>query len=203
MKRVLLLVGVLCIAAALPASAELLPSFGLKAGANFSNVNLDDLESSNRTGLVGGLFVVLPWPGLTLQGEVLYTTKGFKEGTMTSREEFDFRMHDIQVPVLVKVPLPIPAVSPSLYVGPALSVRVKGEVQDEDGDWVDIKDDLKSTSWSLVFGADLTIMRTVVLDFRYDLGLSALSDTPLAANVTDVGKDIKDRTFTVMAGVRF
>jgi opacity protein-like surface antigen len=203
MRRTMMILGVLVLL--LPGSvlAQLLPSYGVKAGLNFSNIDLDDLESSNRTGMVGGLFVNLPFPGLNLQGEVLYTTKGFTEGTLTSASEIDFRMHDLQIPVLMKVSLPIPAVTPSLYVGPALSFRVKGEMKSDESDWVDVKDDLKSTSWSLIMGLDVKLFSTLIVDFRYDLGLSAINDTSLGDNLTELGKDIKDRTLTAMVGVAF
>lgn len=203
MRRTVMILGVLALLLPGSALALLLPSYGVKAGLNFSNVNLDDLESSNRTGMVGGLFLNLPLTGLNLQGEVLYTTKGFTEGTLTSHREFDFRMHDLQIPVLAKVSLPLPAVAPSLYAGPALSFRLKGELQDDAGDWVDVKDDLKSTTWSLIVGLDLTLLGTLVVDFRYDLGLSAINDTSLGDNLTELGKDIKDRTLTAMVGVKF
>lgn len=203
MLRSLMILGAITLLAIAPATAQLLPSYGVKAGLNFSNINLDDLDASHRTGVAGGLFVNLPWPGLNLQGEILYTTKGFTEGTLISDREFDFRMHDLQIPVLVKLALPLPMVSPSLYAGPALSYRLKGEVKDDDGDWVDVKDDLKSSSWSLILGFDVKLMSTLIVDFRYDLGLSAINETSLGDNVTELNKDIKDRTLTAMVGWQF
>jgi hypothetical protein len=203
MRRTMVILGLLVLL--LPGSvlAQLLPSYGVKAGVNFSNIDLDDLESSNRTGMVGGLFVNLPLPSLNLQGEILYTTKGFTEGTLTGASQTDFRMHDLQIPVLMKFSLPIPAVTPSLYLGPALNFRLKGEIKDAEGDWVDVKDELKSTSWSLIMGLDVRLIGTLILDFRYDLGLSAINDTSLGDNLTELDKDIKDRTLTAMLGVRF
>jgi hypothetical protein len=203
MLRSLMILGAITLLAIAPATAQLLPSYGVKAGLNFSNINLDDLDASNRTGMAGGLFVNLPWPGLNLQGEILYTTKGFTEGTLISDSEFDFRMHDLQIPVLVKLALPLPVVSPSLYAGPAFSYRLKGEVKGADGDWVDVKDDLKSSSWSLILGFDVKLLNTLIVDFRYDLGLSAINETSLGDNVTELNKDIKDRTLTAMVGWQF
>lgn len=181
------------------ASAQLMPSFGVKGGVNFSNVNLDDLDSSSRTGFTGGLFANLTYPGMHLQVEALYTTKGCKEGTLTGNTKFDYSLHAIQIPVLAKFKLPIPAVAPSIYAGPAIAFTVKSEYEDSLGNTVDIKDDTESSVWSVVFGFDLTLVDRLILDFRYDLGLSAVSKSAF----TDLGKDIKDRTLTVMAGVQF
>jgi len=203
MRRTMMILGVLVLL--LPGSvlAQLLPAYGVKAGLNFSNVDLDDLESSRRTGMVGGLFLNVPVPGLNLQGEVLYSTKGFTKGSFAADDAFDLRKHVLQIPLLAKVALPLPAITPSLYAGPALNFLLKGEIKGDSGDWVDVKDDLKSTSWSLILGLDVKLFETLIVDLRYDLGLSAINDTSLGDNLTEVGKDMKDRTLTAMVGVAF
>ena len=185
--------------AAAPASAGLLPSYGVKAGVNFSNVDLDDLDSSSKTGFVGGGFVNLAWPVINLQGELLYTTKGFNDATDVNGDKFDVSVHAIQIPILLKFNLPIPAVTPSAYIGPALSFTTKAEQKDADGNTVDVKDNVESSVWSLVLGIDRTLMDMLIIDARYDMGLSSLSKDAFTA----IGEDVKGRTITVMVGIGF
>lgn len=185
--------------AAAPAAAGLLPNYGIKAGANFSNIDLDDLDASNKTGFVGGGFVNLAWPIFNLQGELLYTTKGFNDATAADLSKFDVSIHAIQIPVLLKFKIPIPAVAPSAYIGPALSFTTKAEATDPSGNTEDIKDDLESSVWSLIFGIDITLMDRFIVDARYDMGLSSLSKDA----ITDLGSDVKGRTITVMVGMQF
>jgi hypothetical protein len=181
------------------ASAGFLPTYGIKAGANFSSVNLDELDASSRTGFVGGAFVNLAWPVFNLQGELLYTTKGFDNAKTPDNTPYDYSLHAIQIPVLLKFKLPIPAVAPSLYAGPALAFTTKAEVTGADGQTQDVKDETKSTVWSLVLGVDVTLFDKLIVDVRYDMDLNSLSKDAL----TDYDEDIKGRTITVMAGVAF
>jgi len=186
------------------ASAALLPTFGLKAGMNFSNLNVDDFESSNRTGFAGGVFVDFASPLLHIQGEILYTQKGFEQGSLISAEKFDYRSDFIEIPVMLKFGLPIPAVTPTIYIGPALSFAVKNQVKEtDDGDWVDVSDSAESSVWSMVMGVDVTLMDMLMVELRYDLGLTAIQKASLAENLTDLDEDIKDRTLSLMVGWRF
>ena len=123
MKRLILLTLVLAVATT--ASAALLPSYGIKAGLNISDVNMDDIESSTKSGYVAGLFVDWASPLLHLQGELLYTSRKSELGAFsTASYNVETRTHYIQIPVLVKFGLPLPAVSPSVYAGPAVAVVV-------------------------------------------------------------------------------
>ena len=183
------------------ATAGPLPEFGVKGGLNFSSINLSDLDASPRTGYAAGLFVNLALPGLGLQGEALYTVKGFKQGSLLGVEEIEYREHYIQIPVLAKFSLPIPMVSPSFYLGPSVSIPMKGEYK-TDRDWVEFEDDAESLIWSMILGLDLTLMDTLVIDLRYDWGLSSIRKASFG-DVAVLDEEIKDRTITVMAGFRF
>jgi len=201
LRKTLILIAALALVAS-AASAQLLPRFGVKGGLNFSTVDLDDLDASTRTGYAAGLFVNLSAPGMNLQGEVLYSVKGFSEGTWTSAEEFDYRDHVIEIPVLLKFALPLPAVSPALYAGPAVSFPIKSEFKLDD-DWVEIDEDGESMAWSVVIGADVTLMDHLVIDVRYDWGISSLRKTDFGALDDNLDEEIKDRTFSLMAGYKF
>lgn len=180
------------------AAAQLPLGFGIKGGLNLSQVNLDDLDASTRTGFLGGAFVTLPAGGLNLQGELLYSVKGFKEGKLDDDSVFDYRERFLQIPVLAKVAFPMVAVTPSIYAGPALNIPLKGEIKLADA-WEELEEDAESAVWSLIIGADMVLANGLLLDLRYDLGLSSIRDISFG----DVTKEMKDRTISVMAGFKF
>ncbi len=110
----------------------------------------------------------------------------------------------IHVPVLAKVHLAKEGkLRPILFAGPAISFLAKaankyyvdGVLEDED----DIKEYLKGTDISAVFGGGLEIVLDkimLVLDIRYNLGL---------ANIDNKGTEttIKNKAVMIMAGIGF
>lgn len=213
MKRMFPVMIALLALSAMSASAALLPSYGVKAGLNLSSIDIEDIESSSQSGFVGGFFADLASPLLHLQAELLYTARESQLGALnTSAYDIDVRNHYIQIPVLVKFGLPVPAIAPSVYAGPAIAFPIKSEMTDAGGDYVDVKDYSKSAVWSLSIGADLTLLEKIVVDIRYDIALTALNDVPVGDILDDINdeftegdsyRDLKDRTFSVMAGFRF
>ena len=198
LQRFLLLAAAAFLLAA-PAAAQVpAVGFGIKGGLNLSSVNLNELDASTRTGFLGGVFVTLPAGGLNLQGELLYSVKGFKEGRVGEDAPFDYRERFIQIPILAKIPFPMIAVTPSIYAGPAISFPLKGEISIGDS-WQELEEDAESGVWSLIIGADMVLANSLLLDLRYDMGLSGIRD----AEIGDVTKEMKDRTISVMAGFRF
>lgn len=105
--------------------------------------------------------------------------------------------------MLLVFALPVPAVSPRIYAGPAFNIPLKSEVK-LDSDWTDIKSDTRNT-WSLVMGAGVKVMK-IGVDLRYDIGLTAFNDRPVGEVLDDAldeingaeqYEDIKERTFSV------
>ncbi|HKI83075.1 MAG TPA: porin family protein [Candidatus Krumholzibacteria bacterium] len=185
--------------------------FGLRAGANFSDINTSDFQSSKRSGLVGGVYADFATILLHLQAEALLSQHGFKGGTplssYTGNSELEYRDTVLQIPALVVLALPTPMVSPRAYLGPALNIPLKSEMK-LDNDWVDIKDDTKS-SWSMVFGVGVKIFR-VGVDLRYSLGLTAFNDRPVGQILDDAFdeisgvdqyNDVKDHTLSITASI--
>lgn len=176
---------------------------GVKGGVNFANVQYEG-EDANVTldhgiGFVGGLFVI--WPadtGLALQLEALYSQKGatFDQGGFKGNVEMDF----FDVPILLHVSSARnglasfhafggPSVGFRLGTRSALSIEV-------DSFRVNISDKIKRMDVGLVAGAGVDVGRFTI-DGRYTWGLTELNDDP-GEEVT-----IKNRVFSVMAGVRF
>lgn len=177
---------------------------GVKAGVNFANLSFDadeaDVSFDQRTGFVGGLFVVWPAGGpIALQTEVLYSQKGAKieEGSASGTIKLDF----IEIPILLRASSAPSSGGASFHVfgGPSLGFRVRargestfeGQTEEEDLD-----DEVESFDFGLVAGAGLEVGR-FVLDGRYTWGLSNLNKE----DQEDV--KIRSRVFSVMAGVRF
>ena len=206
-SRVIVGLLVAAVASAGTAQAGLIPQFGVKGGLNLSDINVDDLESSSRTGWVVGAYCDLAWPVLHLQPEVLLTSKGFEGGEVsTSNSQLNLRTLWVEVPVLLVLSLPIPAVSPRAYVGPAVSFPIQSEVQVDDGDWVDVKDNTQTT-WSAVMGVGVTV-GPIGLEVRYDIGMADMNQESLGEIVDSIpddlqGKDFEDRTWSVLASFGF
>lgn len=179
-------------------------AFGVKAGANFANVDFqgddDTFNFDRRTGLTAGLFVV--WPAnsrLALQTEALYSQKGITldEGGASGTTKIDY----LDFPVLARFSSsPSGGTSFHLFAGPSFGFRVSAKtevsVDGEEDFSEDIDEEIERVDLGLVVGAGVEFGRLVV-DGRYTWGLSDLD--------ADKSDDIKirNRVFTVMAGFRF
>lgn len=69
--------------------------FGLKAGANYSNVwdeNDNDFEADGKAGFAAGAFLHIPiGKFLGVQPEVLYAQKGFQGSGVLLGQPYDFK----------------------------------------------------------------------------------------------------------------
>lgn len=186
-----------------PAFAQQPAAFGVKAGVNFANLNFEgedaDVNFDRRTGLVAGLFVVVPTNSqFALQAEALYSQKGaqFEEDGFTSKVKLNF----LEVPVLARFSTPASnGTSFHVFAGPSLGFKLSAEAVDSFGgeeETTDLDDDVKSFDLGLVLGAGVEFGRFIV-DGRYSWGLTDINND----DTEDV--KVKTRTFTVMAGFRF
>jgi hypothetical protein len=102
--------------------------FGLKAGANFSNVydsKNQEFNADFKVGFAGGAFLAIPiGKYLGVQPEILYSQKGYKAaGTFLSVEyEFTHTTTYIDIPLLVALK---PSPNVTLLAGPQYSFLVK------------------------------------------------------------------------------
>ena len=196
----IVLCAVLCTASSVMAQQAV---FGLKAGINLANVNFDPQPdedvSGRRTGFVGGLFVVVPVTELiAFQGEALFSQKGTSFDA--DGDEGSLELDYLEVPLLLRVGTASSGrTSFHAFAGPAIGLKLRskfsatfeGETEDED-----IEDDIEAFDIGLVGGAGVDFGR-FTLDGRYTWGLR---------NVLNVDPDearIKNRAFSIMAGVRF
>lgn len=104
MKKVVLLAAIVMTAQA-GFSQGLLKrlSFGIKAGANYSNFTNASFETEGLTGYHGGLIVNLRLTGkLSIQEEFLYSTQGAKVKSGFSVTDNDLKLSYMSVPIMLK-----------------------------------------------------------------------------------------------------
>ncbi len=175
MKKSLLVSAlVLMISAATYGQASI--ELGLKAGANFANADVQDINSEGITSFHGGAYGMIKITKIAIQPELLYSTKGAEVdfGTLTDKQTFDY----LDIPVLVKFYL---IGGLNVYAGPQFSVLVSAD-SDEFGD---IKDDLKSGDFAGAVGVGLDLPFGLNATARYTFGLSDVSDVDGAGEINN------------------
>ncbi|CAM3605485.1 PorT family protein [Flavobacterium psychrophilum] len=124
--------------------------FGVKGGANFSNLYTDNVDDNNvLIGFNVGLFAKFPiTKTFAIQPELLYTTKGaklkynnyFVNGTST------FKLNYIELPVLLVINL---TNNFNIHAGPYVAYLVDGKAtNDAQGTLFDIENNLKNEDYS-------------------------------------------------------
>ncbi len=189
-------------------------SWGLKLGTNISDFRGNDIEGLGelfdwKVGFCGGVFMsydVNNW--LTLQPEVLYSMKGMKLGFFS--QSITFSLDYIDIPILATVKIPVEGtLRPFLYAGPVFAFNVRSEVsanldfgEGSEDYSVDMSDYTNGFEFSLALGLGLNIGiagRDMILDFRYEPGLTNAYDTPAEADET---LEWKNDTIAILLGIR-
>jgi hypothetical protein len=154
------------------ASAHAQFAFGIKGGANISNVNGSDVTNTNS--LVGfnvGAYLKLPVTRhLSIQPEVMYSGQGFKEtdnSIVTTQHE-----NYVNVPVLLKYTQAFVFIETGPQIGFLATAKASAQ-----GVSIDDKANFNSADFSWVLGAGVKIPATPLsLDFRYNFGLSNIAN---------------------------
>lgn len=84
--------------------AGLTPKFGFKAGINFANLYVDNVQDENmKVGVVAGFYAKLPIAeGISLQPELLFSNKGAKvtyNNALQGKGEYRFNLNYIETPL--------------------------------------------------------------------------------------------------------
>ncbi len=202
MRRILVSTGLVLAAVLAPlsgANAQL--TFGGFAGVNFSNLDISDLSvnevtSSHTGGMVGGYIGTHMGRLFTIRLEGYWTQKGADLVTSGTTTE-SFKLQYIEVPLILRVNIPLVVIKPSVYAGPAISFQTKCDAEDTaSGTSLPCEDagiTLKSTDVSGIIGAGVGI-GPVTLDVQYDFSFSnILEDDPTSTD------EVKNQTWTVRA----
>ncbi len=177
MKKTILTLSLSLIALIGVSQAKL--EIGLKAGANFSNTDIDNAESI--TSFHGGLYGLIKLANIGIQPEVLVSKQG---SDLSGASEIDFSY--VNVPVMLKIYFPGGL---NLQAGPQFGILTNAE--NEVG--ADIKDLYKSSDLSAALGAGWDAPFGLQANVRYVLGLSDIND--VAGQ-----EEVKNSTFQVSIG---
>ena len=153
------------------------PKIGVKGGINFTNLYVDDVEDENmKVGFNLGLFAKLPVArGLSIQPEVLYSSKGSKitYGGVLGSGEYRFNLNYVEVPVLAVINLGehfnIHAGGYAAYLAQS---NIKEEVDDAPNDPIANlnEDNFNRLDYGLVGGLGIDI-QNITIGARYNYGL--------------------------------
>lgn len=124
--------------------------FGIKGGANFSNLYSNNVEENNvLIGFNAGVFAkLLITKSIAIQPELLYTTKGaeLKYNNPFVNGQAKFRLNYIEVPVLLIVNL---TENFNIHAGPYFAYLIDGKAtNNSQGTLFDIEQNLKNEDYN-------------------------------------------------------
>lgn len=209
MKKSTVPLFVLLLTAALATPAAAI-TFGLKAGLNSSKISIKTTDAgsvpivNSVKGLTGGIYASLDLGILSIQPEVLYSSRGFQFAFAGESYTYDYKCDYVEVPVLIKFNvLPAGPIKPFVFAGPSFGYLLKARATDNSvtpPESETITDSFKRTETAVVFGAGIDLGLTGIkasLDARYHLGLSDIQESDVEI------ESVKNRGFSVMIGIGF
>jgi hypothetical protein len=157
---------------------RLTPKFGIKAGVNLANLYVDDVQDENmKVGLNVGLHAKVPlFRGVSLQPELLYTSKGTKvtyNNLLMGNGEYRFNLNYVELPVLAVVNI---ARNINVHAGGYGAYLASANVKDmdDDGNVYDIsnlnEDNFNRFDYGLVGGLGVDV-ENFTIGARYNYGL--------------------------------
>jgi len=156
-------------------------AWGIRAGANISDVNVNGLDTNAKTGLYVGVYREIPLVKslLFIQPEVQYSQEGFE-----TKGYKDTKIDYLTVPVLAKI---YAVKLLSFESGPQFGFKVA----DNSGDYLDYDANSFVPSWA--FGTSLNLPLGLSINARYITGLNDTFD----------GVSGKNQVFQVGAAFQF
>ncbi|HTF17583.1 MAG TPA: porin family protein [Chryseolinea sp.] len=173
-------------------------AIGIKAGPNFAKLDANSSLATNyssRTGWHAGAFVLFRGERLGFQPELIFSQQGSKfdySGTPDLKSNFSY----INIPLIVKL---YTIAGLNLQVGPQIGFLTKAEWETPTGT-EDVKNDLKSTDFSLGLGVGWDLPFGLSIDARYNLGLSDNYDGSTASGAPV--SSLKNQVIQVSAGFK-
>ena len=182
---------------------------GLKAGVNVASM-VDDGETGGydgrRIGFLAGAFAVLPVRGpLAVQIEALFSQKGAKFDIDDQDAEATLELDYLDIPVMLRVQGPASGTTRlHFFGGPSVGIRTGARERltyaagnFDQGESTNIDDLIERFDFGVVVGAGVDVGRRIVVDARYQWGISTVNTDELAET------EFKHRVFSILAGVRF
>lgn len=169
--------------------------FGVKAGANLSDVASDTYDSKQLISFhLGGVMEALFTEKISLQTEILYSEQGFK--TEAVNEKTTYKLSYINVPFMVKYYV---AEGFFLEAGPQIGFLNSAKIiteSDDNSDTEDIKEGLRSNDVCLNFGVGYQLKNGWNIGARYNWGISNITKDQLNQN-------LKNRVLQISVGYLF
>ena len=163
-------------------------AIGIKGGPNFANIDTESSAGENyktRTGFHLGAFALFRGERVGIQPEILFSQQGSKLTVNGNDIESNFSY--MNIPVIVKL---YTIAGINLQVGPQIGFLTSADYDDQD-----IKDELKSTDFSLALGVGWDLPLGLTIDGRYNWGLSDITEGSGASMGT-----VKNQVWQISAG---
>ncbi|MCL2065612.1 MAG: PorT family protein [Candidatus Cloacimonetes bacterium] len=136
-------------------------------------------------------------PGAIIEPGVRITTRGL-EYSESDYYDYKFEMNLLYLDGFIKAKLDIPDFPIQPYAGFQAGILLSAEAKVAmygQSETTDIKDDMNTMDFGLLFGADVVFQKRFSVGFEYTLGLS---------NIMDIGTDeTKNRTILLSIGLLF
>ncbi|HUH13719.1 MAG TPA: porin family protein [Longimicrobiales bacterium] len=198
MRRLTNVAAAAALVFALTGAAEAQMTIGAKGGLNLSNIeNAEVLDSNSRSAFVGGGFLRMGFlRGLTLQPELLYSSKGsdFPDEGVPGGQGVEWKLDYVEIPVLARYDFPFEPFRPYLMAGPYGAFEVKCEIGDDDA--VQDCDDTnffgaerRKFDWGAIVGGGLSFGMgpgRLLLETRYGIGVQDIFDDPEGVDNEDI-----------------
>lgn len=169
---------------------------GIQAGVALASFVNEDAPSDRRMGVrLGGFLDLALTDMLGARLEGAYVTKGVESADSDVTVALDY----IEVPLLARVSFP-GAVAPTVFTGPALGIKVKGELRTPEGD-SDYGDLVKPVDFGWAVGAGVAPSvagRDLLVEVRYTRGLRSVYDF---GDPDDSDSDDKNQVISVGLGL--
>lgn len=194
--------------------AQVKISGGVLGGLNLANLSFDPeptgVSIDNLTGFgAGGVLNFEFVGGFNIQAEPMYLQTGAK--TTASGVDVKLKINYISIPVLFIYTFQtgVNQVQPYIFAGPSLGFTASATLNVSAGGLsvdYDMKDSVKTTDFSGVFGAGVNIpvgMNTVFIEGRYSLGFTDINNTTTSLVGNGSSVTVKTKGIQFFAGIRF
>lgn len=196
MKKALFVVLALVVVVGMVQASDM--RFGVKAGLTLGNVNKDveeldapaEADKKMRMALTFGAMMHMPvGENMVFMAEGSYVPKGVKIEYMG--DEMIIRLDYFQFDAMMKY---LFSENFGLFAGPGMGLIMKAE-EEFNGEAYDFKDNVETLEFSLNIGGQFMATENVVIDARYNMGLT---------NVPDEGDfDLKNNVLSLTVGYLF
>lgn len=143
--------------------------FGVKGGLNVAYLGGDATDIDRRIGFHAGGFVSVPvLAKFKVQPEIIYSQQGAQSGIGSDELKYEY----LNIPAIVKFML---TKNFNIQAGPQLGILLSAK-EEANSEEIDVKDSLKSTDLGIGFGLGYETNDNVMIDVRYNLGISDIAD---------------------------